>query len=58
MKARLIERLIIIVLKLLIPYLKRKATQTETRADDIIVKMLLDLTKPLAGETQNGEKKK
>lgn len=56
MKATLIERLIVIILKLLLPYLRKKVAQTETRADDVIVKILSDLTKPLTGETQNGGK--
>lgn len=56
MKATLVERLIVIILKLLLPYLRKKVAQTETRADDVVVKILSDLTEPLTGETQNGGK--
>jgi hypothetical protein len=56
MKATLIERLIVIILKLLLPYLKKKVAETETRADDVIVQILSDLTKPLTDKTENGGK--
>lgn len=56
MKATLIERLIVIILKLLLPYLKKKVAETETGVDDVIVKILSDLTRPLTDETENGGK--
>lgn len=56
MKPTLIERLIVIILKLLLPYLKKKVAETETGVDDAIVKILSDLTKPLTDETANGGK--
>lgn len=53
MRAALLERLVIIILKLILPYLKRKVLTTETKADDVIVKILEDLTKPITDESTN-----
>ena len=40
MKAALIEHFVILVLKLILPYLKKKVLETDTKADDVIVNLL------------------
>lgn len=46
MKAALIEHLVVMVLKLILPYLKKKVLETDTRADDAIVNLISSLTTP------------
>lgn len=54
MKAVLIERFIILVLKLMMPYLKKKVLETDTKADDVIVNLLSSLTNPAHKEAKDG----
>ena len=54
MKAVLIERFIIFVLKLMMPYLKKKVLETDTKADDAIVNLLSSLTTPANKVAKDG----
>lgn len=54
MKAALIEQLVILVLKLILPYLKKKVLETDTKADDVIVNLLSQLTTPTQKVAKDG----
>lgn len=52
--ATLIEQLVILLLKLMLPYLKKKVLETDTKADDAIVNLLSTLIPPAKKAEQDG----
>jgi hypothetical protein len=54
MKARLIEQLVILVLKLILPYLKKKVLETDTKVDDVIINLLSSLITPSKKVAKDG----
>jgi len=54
MKEALIEQLVVWLLKLILPYLKKKVLETDTKADDVIVNLLSTLVTPAQKVAKDG----